>query len=337
MYSAHDGTAGDFQLVHLGSRAIGGAGLVMTEMTDVSPDGRITPSCAGLYNGDHVAPWKRVTSFIHRESSAKIGIQLGHAGRKGSTKAPWHGMDIPLAQEEGPWPLIAPSPIAWSSANPVPREMNRKDMDDVLRDFVHSTELAQEAGFDLLELHAAHGYLLATFLSPLTNKRTDEYGGPIENRLRFPLEVFKAMRKVWPSEKPMSVRISASDWAEGGTSIADIVAIGRAFKDAGCDIMDVSSASTVFEQKPQYGRLFQVPFSDIVRNDAGIATSTVGNISSYSDVNSIIAAGRADLCFLARAQLFDPYWVHHAAQHQGYVLTWPNPYGVLTHYNPRFM
>jgi len=335
MYSAEDGTIDDFQLVHLGSRAIGGAGLVMTEMTDVSRDGRITPGCAGLYDDRHVGPWKRVTSFVHKHSAAKIGLQLSHAGRKGATKEPWHGMDIPLSASESPWPLLGASAIPWTPGHATPKEMDRADMERVKRDFVRSTELAIEAGFDWLELHAAHGYLLATFLSPLTNRRTDEYGGSIEARLRFPIEVFQAMRAVWPAERPMSVRISACDWAEGGTSVADAIAMGRAFKLAGADILDVSSASTVAEQRPKYGRLYQVPFSDAVRNEADIPTMSVGNISSYSDVNSIVAANRADVCLLARAQLYDPYWVRHAAQQQGYAMAWPNPYGVLAAYNPR--
>ncbi len=335
MYSATEGTVDDFQLVHLGSRAIGGAGLVMTEMTDVSKDGRITPGCAGLYDDRHVGPWKRITSFVHTYSTAKIGIQLGHAGRKGSTKEPWHGMDVPLDASEQPWPLIAASAMPWSPAHPTPRAMDRADMDRVTHDFVRGAELALEAGFDWVELHAAHGYLLATFLSPLTNVRDDGYGGSIEARLRFPLEVFRAMRAVWPADKPMSVRISASDWAEGGTSMADIVAMGRAFREAGVDVMDVSSASTVAWQRPKYGRLYQVPFSDAVRNEAGVPTMCVGNVSTYEDVNSVIAARRADLCLLARAHLNDPYWVRHAAQQQGYALAWPKQYGVLAGYSAR--
>jgi anthraniloyl-CoA monooxygenase len=334
MYSAKDGTVDDFHLVHLGSRAMGGAGLVMAEMTDVSADGRITPGCAGIYDETHVAPWKRVTEFVHRHTPSKIGIQLGHAGRKGSTKEPWFGMDVPL-DGDGAWPLLAPSAIAWAGPNAVPRAMDRADMDRVKADFVRSTELAARAGFDLLELHAAHGYLLATFLSPLTNRRTDEYGGAIEGRLRYPLEIFRAMRAVWPAERPMSVRISATDWAEGGTTLADVVAIGRAFRQAGADILDVSGGSTVADQHPNYGRLYQVPFSDLVKNECGIATMTVGNVSSAADVNSILAARRADLCLIARGHLYDPYWVRHAAQAQGYYLPWPNPYGILNQSNPR--
>jgi anthraniloyl-CoA monooxygenase len=335
MYSAKEGTIDDFHLVHLGSRAIGGAGLVMTEMTNVSSEGRITPGCAGLYTEEHARAWKRVTGFIHAHSPAKVGMQIGHAGRKGSTKEPWHGMDVPMDPADHPWPLVGPSPIPWSPAHLTPREMTEADMDRVKKDFVRSVELAKQADFDLIELHAAHGYLLATFLSPLTNHRTDGYGGPIENRLRFPLDVFAAMRAAWPADKPMSVRVSATDWVRGGTTIADLVAIARAFRAAGCDILDVSGGSTVPDQKPEYGRLYQVPFSDVVRNEANIPTMTVGNIASYTDVNGVLAARRADVCLIARAHLFDPYWTRHAAQAQGYALPWPDPYGVMAFYNPR--
>ncbi|MFO0615499.1 MAG: FAD-dependent monooxygenase [Polyangiaceae bacterium] len=335
MYSAKDGTIDDFHLVHLGSRAIGGAGLVMTEMTNVSADGRITPGCAGLYTEEHARAWKRVTAFIHAHSPAKVGMQIGHAGRKGSTKEPWFGMDVPMDPADHPWALLGPSPIPWSPAHLTPREMTEEDMERVKGDFVRSVELAKEAAFDLIELHAAHGYLLATFLSPLTNHRSDAYGGSIENRLRFPLDVFRAMRSAWPAHKPTSVRVSATDWARGGTTITDLLAIARAFRDAGCDIIDVSGGSTVPDQKPAYGRLYQVPFSDVVRNEANIPTMTVGNISSYTDVNGVLAARRADVCLIARGHLFDPYWTRHAAQAQGYTLPWPDPYGVMAFYNPR--
>ncbi|MFO0555781.1 MAG: FAD-dependent monooxygenase [Polyangiaceae bacterium] len=343
MYSAADGTVDDFHLVHLGSRALGGAGLVMTEMTDVHPDGRITPGCAGMYAPHHVRAWRRVVEFVHRSSTAKIGMQLGHAGRKGSTLPPWAGQDIALPDEDS-WPLVAPSSLPWLSAsgqpnsppNSTPRAMTRADMDRVRDDFVRSAEMAREAGFDMLELHCAHGYLLATFLSPLTNVRDDEYGGSIENRARFPLEVFHAIRNVWPAELPISVRISASDWADGGISVGDVVTLGKLFKDAGCDLLDVSTGGTVAHQRPRYGRLFQVPFAELVRSEARIATAAVGGITSYADVNSILAARRADLCLIARAHLFDPYWVRHAAQAQRYELPWPKPYGVLRGYEPRF-
>lgn len=338
MYSAIDGTVDDFHLVHLGSRAIGGAGLVMTEMTDVSQDARISPSCAGMYRDEHVEAWRRVVEFVHSRTPAKIGIQLGHAGRKGATLEPWIGPDLPLPDGvpgREPWPLVSPSPIAYAEANQIPREMIRADMDRIKVDFVRATERAEKAGFDLVELHCAHGYLLATFLSPLSNHRTDAYGGTVEKRLAYPLEVFEAMRKVWPAHKPMSVRISASDWAEGGTSLADVRVIGNAFREAGADIIDVSAGGTVAHQRPEYGRLYQVPFSDLVRNECGIATMSVGNISSYTDVNGILAARRADLCLLARAELYDPYWVRHAAMQQRCDIGWPLPYGVLAYYNPR--
>jgi anthraniloyl-CoA monooxygenase len=333
-YSAEDGTIDDWHLVHLGSRAIGGAGLVITEMTDVSAEGRITPGCAGLYKQEHVTAWKRVTEFVHRHSSAKIGMQLAHAGRKGATKLPWRGSDVPL--EEGSWPLLAPSPLPFYPHSQVPREMNRADMDEVKRDFVRSTAMAAEAGFDMIELHAAHGYLLATFLSPLTNRRTDEYGGSIENRLRYPLEVFEAVRATWPKDQPISVRISAVDWHPDGNDSEDAVVVARAFKALGCDIIDVSAGQTVPEQKPVYGRLFQTPFAERVRIEADMPVMTVGNISSWSDVNSILAAGRADLCVLARAHLFDPYWTRHAANEQGWEMDWPKQYGSVRRYVGRF-
>jgi len=333
-YSAVDGTPDDWHLVHLGSRAIGGAGLVMAEMTDVSPDGRISPGCTGLWNGGHVAAWKRIVDFVHDRSPARIGMQLGHAGRKGATRLAWEGADEPLPG--GGWPLLAPSALPWFAHSAVPREMTRKDMDRVRDDFVHAAERAAEAGFDLLELHLAHGYLLASFVSPLTNRREDEYGGSLENRLRFPLEVFDAIRAVWPAAKPMSARISATDWAPGGIEGADAVEVARALKTHGCDLVDVSAGQTVPHGRPVYGRQFQTPFADRIRHEVGIATMAVGNISSYMDVNTILAAGRADLCALARAHLWDPYWIRNAAQEQGWPLPWPAPYSVLDRYTPRF-
>jgi anthraniloyl-CoA monooxygenase len=333
MYSAKDGTIDDFHLVHLGSRAIGGAGLLMTEMTDVSSEGRITPGCAGMYAPHHVGAWRRVVDFVHRHSTAKIGMQISHAGRKGSTLPPWEGQDLPLP--EGGWDLIGPSAVPWSPSHPVPREMTRADLDRVKAEFVRSTELALEAGFDLVELHCAHGYLLSTFLSPLTNRRTDEYGGSAEARARFPVEVFGAMRAVWPGDRPMTVRLSASDWAPGGTTEEDLLTAARLFQAAGCDLINVSSGSVVFEQRPAYGRLYQVPFAELVKSELGIPTAAVGNISSYTDVNGVLAARRADLCFIARAHLFDPYWVRHAAAAQGYDLPWPKPYGIMRGYSPR--
>ena len=334
-YVADDGAVGDWHLVHLGSRAMGGAGLVMAEMTDVSREGRISPWCAGLYKPQHAAAWQRVVEFVHRETPAAIGIQLGHAGRKGATQRLWEGDNEPLP--EGGWPLISASPIPYfPDRSPMPREMTRADMDCVVADFAQAAALARDAGFDLLEIHMAHGYLLASFISPLTNTRADEYGGSLDNRMRFPLEVFDACRQVWPGEKPMSARISAVDWVPGGTGPGDAVEVARLLKAHGCDIVDVSAGQTVPDQRPAYGRLFQTPFADRIRHDVGIATMAVGNISSYMDVNTIIAAGRADLCLLARAHLFDPYWTRHAAWMLGYPLPWPDPYKSVERYNPRF-
>ncbi len=333
-YSAEDGMPDDWHLVHLGSRAVGGAGLIMTEMTDVSREGRISPGCTGLYKPEHVGAWRRIVDFVHRASAAKIGIQLAHAGRKASTRLSWEGDSEPLPQ--GNWPIIAPSALPYLPHSQVPRAMDRADMDHVRDDFVRAAKLAEAAGFDIIELHFAHGYLLASFLSPLTNRREDEYGGSLANRLRYPLEIFSAVRAVWPKAKPMSVRISATDWMPDGFSPEDGVEVARALKALGCDIVDVSAGQTVPEQKPVYGRLFQTPFADRVRHEAEVPTMTVGNISSYADVNSILVAGRADLCVLARAHLFDPYWTRHAAYEQGYALPWPDPYGALARYTPRF-
>lgn len=307
----------------------------MAEMTDVSREARISYGCAGLYKDEHAAAWKRVVDFVHRESPAKIGIQLGHAGRKGATKRLWEGDSEPLS--DGGWPIVSASPIPYfPDRSPTPREMTRADMDAAIADYARAAELAHEAGFDLLEIHMAHGYLLASFVSPLTNTRGDEYGGSLENRMRFPLDVFDACRRTWPAEKPMSVRISAVDWVPGGLEPADAVAVARMLKAHGCDVVDVSAGQTVPEQRPTYGRLFQTPFADRIRHDVGIATMAVGNISSYMDVNTIIAAGRADLCLLARAHLFDPYWTRHAAYMLGYPLPWPDPYKSVERYSPRF-
>jgi anthraniloyl-CoA monooxygenase len=332
-YSAKDGAIDDWHLVHLGSRAVGGAGLVMTEMTDVSAEGRITPGCAGIYTAEHARAWKRVVGFVHQHSAAKIGIQLGHAGRKGATRLLWEGMDEPLP--EGGWPVMSASPIPYRPHSPVPKGMDRADMDRVIAEFARATDLASEAGFDLLELHFAHGYLLASFISPLTNARTDAYGGAIEGRMRFPLEVLSAVRAAWPAHKPISVRISAADWAPGGLSPEESVAAARMLKEHGCDIVDVSTGQTVAEARPAFGRLFQVPFSDRIRHEAKIATMAVGAISSYADVNSVLAAERADLCCLARAHLFDPYWTRHAAQQQGHDLPWPDQYILARDFAPR--
>jgi anthraniloyl-CoA monooxygenase len=331
-YSAEDGTPGEWHLVHLGSRAIGGAGLVMTEMTDVSREGRISPGCAGMYKPEHLTAWKRIVDFVHGAGPAKIGIQLAHAGRKGSTRRLWEGIDEPLP--EGNWPLISASALPYFPHSQVPRPMDRSDMDAVREDFVRAARMAAEAGFDLLELHWAHGYLLASFISPLTNRRTDEYGGPLAHRLRFPLEVFDAVRAAWPAERPMSVRVSATDWKEGGLAPAEAVEVARALRLHGCDVVDVSAGSTVPDESPAYGRLFQTPLSDRIRHEAGIPTMTVGGVSSYADVNSILAAGRADLCVLARAHLWDPYWTRHAAHAQGIELPWPPQYVAAATFTP---
>lgn len=334
MYSSVDGTPNDFHLVHYGARAHGGAALVYTEMTDVEREGRITPGCAGMYKDEHVAAWKRIVDFVHEHSQARMALQLGHAGPKGSTKRGWEGMDEPL--DEGNWPIIGPSAIPWSERNQIPREMTRADMDRVGAAFVRATEMAQASGFDMVELHAAHGYLLSAFITPISNKRTDEYGGSLENRLRFPLEVFRAMRAAWPEDKPMAVRVSATDWldneglapsAEKGITPQDAVDIAKAFAAAGADVIDVSAGQTSAQARPIYGRMFQTPFSDRIRNEARIATMAVGNIYEIDHVNSIIAAGRADLCCLARPHLSDPYWSLRAAAQQGYDgVPWPVQY-----------
>jgi anthraniloyl-CoA monooxygenase len=325
MYSSEDGDPVDWHLVHLGSRAVGGAGLVMTEMTDVSPEGRISPGCAGIYKDEHVAGWKRVVDFVHTQSRAKIGMQLGHAGRKGSTGRLWEAPDEPL--QDGGWSLLAPSPLPYLPHSAVPRAMTRADMDEVKTQFVRAAERALEAGFDLLELHLAHGYLLAEFISPLTNHRDDEYGGSLENRLRYPLEVLQAVRAAWPDDKPLSVRISAVDWAPGGTTADDAVVIAHALKAHGCDVVDVSTGQTVPDANPDYGRMYQTPFSDRIRHEVGIATIAVGAIQGWDHVNTILASGRADLCAMARPHLYDPYLTLHAAAEQGWYAThWPPQY-----------
>lgn len=326
MYSAVDGMPDDFHLVHYGARAQGGAGLVFTEMTDVSADGRITPGCAGLYTDGHEAAWKRIVDFVHGRTPAKICLQLGHAGPKGSTRLGWDGDGEPL--DFGNWPLIGPSAVAWSPRHQTPRPMTRDDMDRVIADFVRATERAARCDFDMIELHAAHGYLLSAFLTPISNRRTDAYGGPVRNRLRFPLEVFDAVRKAWPADRPISVRISATDWAgPAGNEAEDTLEIASAFRDAGADIIDVSAGQTTIAAKPVYGRMFQTPFSDMIRNEVGIATMAVGNIFEADHVNSILAAGRADLCCLARPHLTDPYWTLRSAAEQGFDgVAWPKQY-----------
>ena len=325
MYSAEDGLVNDFHFVHFGSRAMGGASMIWSEMTCVSPEGRITPGCAGLYRDDQAEAWKRIVDFVHERTNVKFGLQLGHSGRKGSTRVGWEGYHKPL--DEGNWEVIAPSPIPWKEENQVPREMDYADIDRVRLQFVEAARRGAEAGFDMLELHCGHGYLLSSFLSPLTNHRDDEYGGPLRNRMRFPLEVFDAMREVWPDDRPMSVRISATDWKEGGNTVREAVEMARMFKEHGVDIMDVSSGMVVPDDDPVYGRMFQVPHAEEIRIEADIPTMAVGNIYDPDHVNSIIASGRSDLALLARPHLWDPNWTHRAAADLGYAGTeWPKPY-----------
>jgi anthraniloyl-CoA monooxygenase len=327
MYSADDGLVGDFHLVHLGSRALGGAGLVMTEMVCVSSEGRISPGCGGMYRPEHRDAWRRIVDFVHDRTAARIGLQLGHSGRKGSTRLMWEGADQPLPG--GNWPLISASAVPYGPESQVPREMDRADMDAVREQFVRAARMGEEAGFDLLELHWAHGYLIASFISPLTNLRRDGYGGTLERRMRYPLEVFDAVRAVWPERKPMSVRISATDWAEGGLEVEEAIEVARMLRDHGCDVLDVSTGQTTPDARPAYGRSYQTPFADRIRNVAGIPTIAVGAISSADDVNSIVLAGRADLCALARPHLRDPHWTLRAALDQDYSgpgVEWPPQY-----------
>ncbi len=328
MYRAREGMPNDFHLVHLGGKALGGAGLVMTEMVCVSDIGRITLGCTGIYTDEQAQAWHRITDFVHRETTAKIGIQVGHSGRKGSTRLMWEGIDEPLP--EGNWPVVAPSPLPYrEGVNQIPRELTADDLAELKRQFADAAARAAGAGFDLLELHCAHGYLLSSFISPLTNHRTDRYGGSLQARLRFPLEVFRAMRDVWPQERPMSVRISATDWCAHGITAEESVKIACAFAAAGADVIDVLTGQVHPDEKPAFGRSYQTPFADRIRNETGIATMAVGVISSYDDVNSIVLAGRADLCLLGRAHLYDPNWTLHAAAEQGYAgpgAEWPLPW-----------
>ena len=324
-YCAEDGNPDDWHFSHYTSRAMGGAGLVYTEMTCVSPDARITPGCVGIWTDAHEAQWKRIVSFAHERTDAKMAMQIGHAGRKGATKLAWEGIDEPL--DVGAWEIIAASPLPYLANSAVPREMTRTDMDRVKADFVAAFERAARAGFDMAELHCAHGYVLASFLSPFTNQRTDEYGGPLQNRLRYPLEVFDACRAIWPKERPMSVRISATDWVEGGTTSADAVSIANAFKEHGCDLINVSTGQTDASEKPIYGRMFQAPFSEQIRIEADIPTMVAGNISDWDQVNTIIGAGRSDLVALARTHLYNPYFTQQAAAHYGVKdVVWPEQY-----------
>jgi anthraniloyl-CoA monooxygenase len=325
MYSARDGTPNEFHLVHLGARALGGAALVMTEMTCVSPEGRISLGCTGMYAEAHCEAWRRITAFVHEWTPARICLQLGHSGRKGATKLMWEGADEPLG--EGTWETIGPSALPWAPGSPAPREMTETMMEAVREQFVRATTMAIACGFDMIELHCAHGYLLSSFLTPLSNRRADDYGGSLDNRLRYPLEVFAAMRDVWPDDRPMSVRISATDWVEGGVDGGEAVAIARAFTEAGADIIHVSAGQTSTAARPVYGRMFQTPLSDRIRNEAGIPTITVGNITEPDQANAIIAAGRADLIALGRPHLHDPNWTLRAAAELGYTgLDWPPQY-----------
>jgi anthraniloyl-CoA monooxygenase len=328
MYRSPDGLPTDFHLVHLGSKALGGAGLVMTEMVCVSPEGRITPGCTGIWTDEQAAQWRRLTEFVNGESGAKVGIQLGHSGRKGSTRLMWEGIDDPLPA--GNWDVVGPSPLPYRpGVSQVPRELGPADLAAIRQQFTDATARAADAGFDLLELHCAHGYLLSSFISPLANQRTDEYGGTLAGRLRYPLEVFTAMRAVWPQDRPMSVRISATDWVDGGITGDDSVQIARAFAAAGADIIDVSTGQVDAGEQPAFGRSYQTPFADRIRNETGLATMAVGVISSWDDVNSILLAGRADLCLLGRAHLYNPNWTLHAAAEQEYDgpgAVWPDPW-----------
>ena len=325
-YKAANGCPTDWHFGHYSERAKGGAGLVYTEMTAPSPDGRITLGCPGLYAPEHEAAWKRLTDFVHAETSAKICCQIGHAGRKASVQLPWEDDEAPLGQDG--WKTLSSSVLPWSPAHPAPRQMILEDMDRVTEDFAKATEMAKRAGFDMVELHAAHGYLISSFISPMSNNRTDEFGGSLENRMRFPLRVLKAMRAAWGEEKPLSVRISASDWVgDKGVTPAEGVEIAKMFSTAGADIIDVSAGQTSTEAQPIYGRMFQTPFSDRIRNEAGLATMAVGNITEADQVNGILLAGRADLVCLARPHLADPYWTLHAAVAAGDAGTdWPLPY-----------
>ncbi len=334
MYSAENGLVNDWHLVHLGSRAVGGAAMVYTEATAISAEGRISPGCTGIYNDEHIAGWRRIVDFAHQHSGTKMCLQLSHAGRKASTKLLWEGMDERL--ESGNWDVVAPSPIAYADYSHRPRQISRAEMEQVRDAHANAARRANDAGFDMIELHMAHGYLLSTFLSPLSNQREDEFGGGIKNRMRYPLEVFRAVREAWPDEKPMSVRISATDWVDGGFSDADGVALLQALQAAGCDIVDVSAGQVVAEQQPEYGRLFQTPFSTKLRLETGLATMTVGNIQSFGDANALIASGAADLCVLARMHLADPYWTHHAAYEYDWPYPWPAQYQSIDVYTPRW-
>jgi len=333
MYTSDDGAPCDFQVVHLGSRALGGAGLVFTEMTQVSPEGRISTGDAGMWDDKHIEPWKRVVDFVHTHSSARIGLQLGHAGRKGSTPLPWN-RGKPLAPAEQ-WEIIAPSAIPFSPDSQTPRAMNQGDLARVKQAFADAAIRAEAAGFDMIEMHCGHGYLLSSFISPLSNTRTDRYGGSLEARMRYPLEVFDAIRQVWPADKPISARISAVDWVEGGTTVDDAVGIARMFRDAGLDIIDVSSGNVTDFRRPAMPGLFQTPFSEKIRAETGMKTMTVGNIATPEQMNQVIAGGRADLCVVGKGHLYDPFFTLHAARELGHDgALWPKQYAAARAFNP---
>lgn len=324
MYSSGDGTVGDFQLVHLGARALGGAGLVITEMTNIHPNGRISPACAGMYKPEHAGAWKRVVDFVHGQTEAKIAVQLAHAGRKGATPRAWERGTKTLGDEA--WELVAPSAIPFGEGSATPREMSVEEIADMVARFAQGAVWAEEAGFDMIEFHMGHGYLLSSFMSPLSNKREDAYGGGLERRMRFPLEAFTAVRAVWPDHKPISARISAVDWEEGGNTIEDGISMARMLFDAGVDIVDVSTGAVTSAGRPVAEGLFQTPYSEAIRKATGKPTMTVGNIRSAADANGVIEQGRADLCALAKWELYDPFFPRHAAVELGYDMPWPNQY-----------
>jgi len=325
-YCAEDGMPNDWHLVHYGARAIGGAGLLNSEMLCVSPEGRITPGCAGIWNDGQVEAWRAIVDFVHANSRAKICAQIGHSGRKGSTSIPWQGgIDVPLAQ--GGWEVVGPSPIPYLADGPVPRQMSEKDMDEVLAAFVAATRNAERAGFDMVEVHLAHGYLLSSFISPVTNRRDDAYGGDVAARMTFPLRVVRAMRDAWPEDRPLSARISATDWVEGGLSGSDLLAVARMLKDAGVDVINVSTGQVTKDEDPVYGRMFQAPFADQVRNEAGIPTIVAGNITTADQANTLVAAGRTDIVALGRVIMNEPHFVLQAAAHYGHAAQhWPAQY-----------
>ena len=332
-YSAVDGAVNDWHVVHLGSRAAGGTGLIITEMTDVAPEGRISEGCAGIYKPEHVDAWARVVDFVHTHSDAKIAIQLAHAGRKASCEVAWEG-GRPLPEERA-WEIIAPSAIPFSESSQTPRQMTDEDMERLIDAFAQGARWANDAGFDMIELHGGHGYLISSFISPLSNTRNDQYGGTLENRMRYPLAVFHAVRNNWPDEKPISMRISAYDWVEGGTQVDDAVEISKILKEAGVDIVDVSSGNVTDNPRPKVEGLFQTPFSERIRNEADIPTMTVGNVGGPEQINEVIAEGRADLCCMAKGQLFNPYFAHHSAralQIEDY--DWPKQYRAADFFNP---